>query len=61
MLDVLFAQALARRLIILTKEKYHCTADLLFCSFRFSCFAYDELTTDTLIQVYCTVILPPTK
>ena len=31
------------------KGKYHCTADLLFILFEFSCFAYVELATDLLV------------
>ena len=37
---------------ILCKGKYHCTADLLFYWFAFSCFSYVELDTD--FQVWST-------
>ena len=34
----------------LHKGKYHCTADLLFDWFRFSCFAYVYATADLLVR-----------
>ena len=39
---------------------YHCTADLLFILFRFSCFAHDKLASALPVkqEVSCKVILP---
>ena len=34
---------------LLCMGKYHCMADVLFCSSGFSCFAYVELARDLLV------------
>ena len=36
----------------LSQGKYHCTADLLFVLFGFSCFAYVELASALLVWSY---------